>query len=179
MPRRCSWSVVFALLRECAAADLSHPSLPYQLQVNYQRAPALGVGPLLRFSWAVPAPESLQSSYELEVHNLHDSSVAWTSGSVNSTQSINVSSTPASGLAPSTLQLDSRLQWRRVVDPSTFITALWDGSILPAGFRRLNDCTAPREPASGSALVAIGRVTHCFCHSLAGAHDAGILQILH
>ena len=46
-------ALVAALLHLAAAA--AAPSRPYQLQVNYQRAPALGVGKSLRFSWAVPA----------------------------------------------------------------------------------------------------------------------------
>ena len=51
---RVLWLLLGAVLGPLARAVPS--DRPYHLQVNYQRSPALGVGRLLRFSWAVPAP---------------------------------------------------------------------------------------------------------------------------
>ena len=73
-------------------------ALPDHLQVNYQRAPALGVGPALRFSWAVPAvatskssqPAEVQASYHIVITALDADTVVWDSGVVKSAASINV-----------------------------------------------------------------------------------------
>ena len=97
--------------------------LPDHLQVNYQRAPALGVGPTLRFSWAVPhtaleqpQPQSLptsknillpsipqQTSYHIVITALDTGVVAWNSGVVKSPDSINVElDAKSAGLKPGT-----------------------------------------------------------------------------
>lgn len=72
-------------------------ALPDHLQVNYQRAPALGVGPALRFSWAVPAVTTsksqsteVQASYHIVITALDTDTVVWDSGVVKSAASINV-----------------------------------------------------------------------------------------
>ena len=51
------WGALFGPLAGAIPSDR-----PYHLQVNYQRSPALGIGKLLRFSWAVPAPASTAQS---------------------------------------------------------------------------------------------------------------------
>eukprot|EP00729_Bicosta_minor_P023674 gene23674-34264_t len=98
--------------------------LPDHLQVNYQRAPALGVGPTLRFSWA--------TSYHIVITALDTGVVVWNSGVVKSPDSINVElDAKSAGLKPGTAyswtvkcgEAPSSL-------PSlatTFVTALWDG----------------------------------------------------
>jgi len=59
------------------------PLQPTHLQVNYQRTPALGVGPALRFSWAVPPGSSssgVQASYRIVIREVQGNKVAWDSG---------------------------------------------------------------------------------------------------
>jgi hypothetical protein len=100
------------LLFLCGAA--AGVEQPYQLQVNYQRAPALGVGPNLRFSWAVPATnatQGVQTKYRIVVINPDTSKVAWDSGVVASATSINIALDAKGGGAEAwnSLLLDSRL----------------------------------------------------------------------
>lgn len=55
------------------AASAAPPPAPFQLMVNYQRAPALGVGPLLRFSWAVAPPVGISTRSVSKPMNHHPS----------------------------------------------------------------------------------------------------------
>jgi hypothetical protein len=121
---------------------------PQQLQVNYQRAPALGVGKQLRFSWAVPAPAGrpvsgaqpgVQSTYRIVITDLNGANTSasagskgtsvWDSGTVHSSQSINVNlDAQSAGLLPGaayewTVSCDGSAP----SDPATFVTSLWDG----------------------------------------------------
>jgi hypothetical protein len=124
-----SVALLLLLLLGSAAAGVEQP---YQLQVNYQRAPALGVGPNLRFSWAVPATnatQGVQTKYHIVVTDLDTSKVAWDSGIVASAASINIAlDAKVVGLKPG-----AAYSWTVACDarpasaPATFITALWDG----------------------------------------------------
>ena len=65
--------------------------------INYQRAPALGVGPAMRLSWAVPPSSAVshgvalaQTSYRVRFTDAATSSVVWDSGTVTSNASVNV-----------------------------------------------------------------------------------------
>ena len=106
--------------------------------VNYQRAPALGVGPNLRLSWAVPPSPSrasngvtmrVQTSYQLRFTDAVTGSVVWDSGVVNSNASVNVH---VDGLKVG-LRAGAAYDWTVSCDGSTesaparFVTSLWDG----------------------------------------------------
>ena len=107
--------------------------------LNYQRAPALGVGPILRFSWAVPpAPSAAaaatvqrQSSYRITVVDAASGALAWSSGSVASAASLNVE---VNGTAPGVnLKPGAGYLWTvacdggAASDPAGFVTSLWAG----------------------------------------------------
>jgi hypothetical protein len=113
---------------------------PQQLQVNYQRSPALAVGPTLRFSWAVPpaavdssvAPAQLlprmQRTYAIDITDAATNQTVWSSGPVESAESINVEVDGRAKLRPGaaylwTVSCDSGVP----SEPATFVTALWDG----------------------------------------------------
>jgi hypothetical protein len=126
----CCWAPA------AAAATTTTTSMPQQLQVNYQRSPALGVGPTLRFSWAVPPSgtplmqvHGVQTSYSIVITDAASDEVAWKSGLVESASSINVElDAKHAGLLPGHAYM-----WTVACDggpasaPTSFVTALWDG----------------------------------------------------
>eukprot|EP01079_Euglenida_sp_SAG-EU17-18_P006048 gene6048-5913_t len=114
------------------SARFSPTDTPSNLQVNYQRSPAYGVGPTLRLSWQVPAehaPDGTQSSYRIVVSDKATGHLAWDSGTVDSSDSINVHlDARRAGLRPGTAYT-----WTVACGPSDaslpaeFVTGLWDG----------------------------------------------------
>ena len=108
-------------------------STPTQLQVNYQRDPSLGVGPFLRFSWAVPPVANMttgeQKSYSIVVTDADSGQVAWTSGLVKSSKSINIELDGRNA----SLSPGSAYTWTVACNggppstPATFVSSLWDG----------------------------------------------------
>ena len=133
-------TTICALVCIASACAAAAPELrPYQLQVNYQRQPSLGVGKKLRFSWAVPPAKAgavhtgvhVQATYRIVI-TAPDSGgkVVWDSGTVHSSASINVEleDASASGLLPG-----SYYEWTVACDsgppstPAAFVTALWAG----------------------------------------------------
>jgi hypothetical protein len=163
------------MLLPAAAAGLllatQASSVPQQLQVNYQRSSALGVGPLLRFSWQAPAStataaatllpaahEGAQSSYSIVISETTGgaSSTAWSSGVVRSAASINVAlDARKAGLHPG-----QAYNWTVACnggpasDPATFITALWDGFDPAARWIWASDIAASQHYASLRCDVA-------------------------
>ena len=145
-------------------------SAPRQLQVNYQRSTALGVGPLLRFSWQVPAgtvpgtaatAEGTQSSYSIVISETTGgtTSTIWSSGVVRSATSINVAlDARSAGLQPGqaynwTVACNSG----PISDPASFVTALWEGFEPAARWIWASDIAASQHYAnlrSGSAVAA-------------------------
>ena len=134
---------------------------PHQLQVNYQRSPSLGVGPTLRFSWAVPhavraaavaAPsqQGMQRSYSIVVTDAATHAVAWKSGLVESAESINIAlHGPGAGLRPG-----AAYTWTVACDggaasePAAFVTALWDGFDPAARWVWASDVAASQHYAN-------------------------------
>ena len=102
-------------------------------QVNYQRSPALGVGPSLRFSWEVlpTLPLSQRQTYRISIIDAVDYAIVFDSGTVqsNATANIEVNARTA-GLAPGTKYYwttHGGVRCENSTNCGTFITALWDG----------------------------------------------------
>ena len=106
---------------------------PSHLQVNYQRAPALGVGPFLRLSWAVPPGQHVvQTSYQIVIRHPDsrgDAKTVFDSGLVKSSKSVNIAyDARVIGLQPG-----SYYEWTVTCNggdpsqPAALVTALWDG----------------------------------------------------
>lgn len=146
---------------------------PNQLQVNYQRSPALGVGPVLRFSWAVPAMESdsaaqnipprTQRSYAIVITDVATNRTAWESGLVHSPQSINVEIDGRDKLRPG-----AAYHWVVACDgglpsePATFVTALWNGFDPAARWIWAADVGASQHYANmrSTAVESVARGKH-------------------
>ena len=130
-----------------------------QLEVNYQRSPALGVGPALRFSWSVPPPSDasgVQSAYRIVIRGALDAAVEFDSGVVRSSASINVAlDAKAAGLQPG-----RAYAWTVACDggapsaPARFVTALWSGFASGAEFIWAADLSGAQHFAALRHTVA-------------------------
>jgi|EP01046_Picozoa_sp_COSAG06_P032199 hypothetical protein len=167
-------ALLLAVAHEAAAA--AAVGLPQQLQVNYQRAPSLGVGPTLRFSWAVPPPEPAtgataaplghqeegkQQDYAIVITDAASNETAWRSGVVQSAESINIE---LDGRAAK-LRPGAAYRWTVACnggapsEPATFVTALWDGFDPAARWVWAADLAASQHYANlrSSAVAAAAR----------------------
>ena len=138
--------------------------------LNYQRAPALGVGPILRFSWAVPPTAAFpaaaivqrQSSYRITIVDAATGERAWSSGSVASSASINVevnATAPRVNLKPGagylwTVACDDGA----ASDPAGFVTSLWDGFSADARWIWAADTTRSQRFANLRHVVTVDEV---------------------
>jgi hypothetical protein len=149
---------------------------PQQLQVNYQRSPALCVGPTLRFSWAVPpaAIDSsettaqllprMQHSYAIVITDAATNQTVWNSGLVESAESINVE---VDGRRAK-LRPGAAYRWTVSCnggvpsEPATFITALWDGFDAAAKWIWAADVSASQHYANlrSTAVKSVARGKH-------------------
>lgn len=144
-------------------------ALPQQLQVNYQRAPALGVGPLLRFSWAVPAADTgstaqllprVQRSYAIVITDAASNQTVWESGLVDSAESINIEVDGREKLRPG-----AAYRWTVACDggapsdPAVFVTALWNGFDPAARWIWAADVNASQHYANLRSTAVISAST--------------------
>eukprot|EP00040_Diaphanoeca_grandis_P032975 m.200886 g.200886 ORF g.200886 m.200886 type:complete len:930 (-) comp32780_c0_seq3:56-2845(-) len=133
-------AVVACLVATLSHADADFSLVPFQLQVNYQREPALGVGPLLRFSWALKATsqpdtqarnslETDQTSYQIVINDANTKRQMFDTGLVSNPESINIEI----DAVKAELKPGSAYMWTVSCNqgepskPAMFVTNLWEG----------------------------------------------------